>query len=100
VLAPPPANDEDAEDLLALLHEQPALRHLRVRRRGSVLTVESGSKTDPALHVRLCRATKHLWTLEVATHTGRWQPTGERRTMPALVQLLCQRFPWVLAPLG
>lgn len=98
--APPAADEDDAEDLLTLLHEHRELRHLRVRRRGSALTIESGSKTDAALHVRLRRATKHLWTLEIATHTGRWQPTGDRAVMPDLVRLLLQQFPWVLAPVG
>lgn len=96
----PFADEDDSEDLLALLHEHRELRHLRARRRGGVLTIESGSKLDPVLHIRLRRATKHLWTLEIATHMGRWQPTGERGAMPDLVRLLVQKFPWVLAPVG
>jgi hypothetical protein len=100
VPTPPPADDADAEDLRDLLHEHPELRHLRVRRRGALLTVESGAKTDPAQHVRLRRATIHIWTLEIATHMGRWQSTGERGAMRDLVELLQRRFPWVLVPAG
>jgi hypothetical protein len=100
VPTPPHADDTAAEDLRDLLHEHPELRHLRVRRRGPLLTVESGAKTDPAHHVRLRRATVDLWTLEIATHMGRWQPTGERGAMCDLVELLRGRFPWVLMPVG
>lgn len=96
----PAADDDDADDLLELLHEQRELKHLRVRRRAGVLTIESGAKTDPATHARLRRATKQLWTLEVATHMGDWQPTGQRGPMRDLVRTLLQQFPWVLAPVG
>jgi hypothetical protein len=96
----PPADQDDADDLLDLLHADENLGHLRVRRRGSVLTIESGPKSDPVPHARLRRATKSLWTLEVATHTGSWQPTGLRGLMPDVVRTLLQRFSWILVPIA
>jgi hypothetical protein len=100
VPALPPADKDDADDLLELLHTHRELKHLRVRHRGPVLTIESGAKTDPASHARLRRATKQLWTLEIATHMGTWQHTGQRGPMRELVGMLLQQFPWVLAPVG
>jgi hypothetical protein len=99
VPTPPYADQDDVDDLLELLHVERGLRHLRVRRRGGVLTIESGPKDDDAVHhARLRRVTKHLWTLEVATHMGEWQATGLRSPLPELVRNLEQQFPWVLAP--
>lgn len=100
VTALPPADQADVDDLIDLLHASADLRHLRVRRRGGVLTIESGPKGDPVSHARLRRVTKQWWTLEVATHTGDWQPTGLRCPMPELVRTLQQEFPWVLAPIA
>jgi hypothetical protein len=94
----PPAEQDDADDVLELLHANRDLRHLRVRRRGGVLTIESGPKDDVISHARLRRVTKHLWTLEVATHMEHWQSTGLRSLLPDLVRALEQQFPWVLVP--
>ncbi len=98
--AVPPADQDDADDLLDLLHANEDLAHLRVRRRGTVLTIESGPKPDPVRHARLKRVTKHLWTLDVVTHMGTWQPTGLRDLMPEVVRTLLQRFPWTLVPIA
>jgi hypothetical protein len=89
-----------ADDLLGLLHEHPHLKHLRVRRRGSVLTIVSGPKGDSVPHARVCRISSQLWILEIATHTGNWQPTGHRALLPDLARTLVEGFPWVLAPIG
>jgi hypothetical protein len=94
------ADQDDADDLLDLLHEQPGLRHLRVRRRGAVLTIESGARTDPAAHARLRRVSAQLWVLEIATHMEEWRPTGHRAVMADLAQILLKQFPWVLAAVG
>jgi hypothetical protein len=94
------AEQDNAEDLLELLHAKREFSHLRVRRRGGVLTIESGPKDDAVLHARLRRVTKHLWTLEVATHMGAWQPSGLRAALPDLVRTLQDQFPWVLAPVA
>lgn len=94
----PSADQDDADDLLELLHVERELRHLRVRRRAGVLTIESGPKDDTVSHARLRRVTKHLWTLEVASHMGDWQATGLRSLMPDVMRTLQHQYPWVLAP--
>ena len=63
-----------------------------------LLTVESGAKDDPVRHVRLRHVTLHKWTLEIATHMGVWQFTGERGLMKDIVNFVRQQCPWVLQP--
>jgi hypothetical protein len=74
------------------------LTHLRARKHGELVVIESGPKDDPIRHVRLRRDTIHLWWLEAATHTGRWQKTGFRGTIDQLLDLLVTQLPWTVAP--
>jgi len=89
----------DAEDLADLLADHDGLSHLRVRRRADLLTIESGPRADPILHVRFRRASVQYWTLECATHTGRWERTGYRDTLPRLIDLLVAELPWTITPI-
>jgi transposase len=72
--------------------------HLRVRKRGAVLTIESGDKANPWPHARLRRDTVHLWLLEMAVRGGRWERTPFRGLMNELVDVLFDDFPWTIAP--
>jgi hypothetical protein len=92
------ADDDDADDLREWIAAREGLEHLRVRRRADLLTLVSGDDADPIPHARFRRATVHLWTLECATHTGRFERTGFRDTLPRLFELLISTFPWVVAP--
>lgn len=74
--------------------------HLRVRAHGETLTLESGPAEDPVRHARFKRDTVHLWLLEVASHTGRWDPTPLRAPLLDLADVLVQQFGWVLEPVG
>ena len=93
------ADEDDAEELADLLGGRKGLGHLRVRHRADLLTLESGDKLDPVRHVRFRRATVQYWTLEAATHTGSWERTGFRDTLPRLVDLLVTTMAWTLAPI-
>ena len=95
---PSPPTKLFAPDLERELHEYEGLGHLRVAARGEVLTIVSGSTTDPVRPARLRRQTVSLWTLEMATHGGRWEPTPFRDTRERLVEMLVEQFGWVLAP--
>ena len=70
-----------------------------LRKRGDLVVIESGPKDDPIPHARLRRVTKQWWTLEMPTHTGRWQKTGLRGQRLAVLQSLVDDFGWMLAPL-
>jgi hypothetical protein len=97
--APLRADDDDADDLREWIAAREGLEHLRVRRRADLLTLVSGDEADSIPHARFRRATVHLWTLECATHTGRFECTGFRDTLPRLFELLISTFPWVVGPI-
>ena len=74
--------------------------HLRARKRGPAVLVESGPVADPIKHFRLRRDTVHLWRLDMATHTGRWEPTPFRAGLDELVTTVLDDFPWTLTPIA
>lgn len=80
-----------------LLHERGAT-HLRARKYGKSVIVESGPVGDPVKHVRLRRDTVHLWCLDIAGHTGRWERTPFRSALDELVSTVANDFPWTIAP--
>jgi hypothetical protein len=73
------AEDFDAHELADDLAYR-GFKHPRVRRRGPLLTIESGDKRDPIANARLRRETVHLWRLEMPTSDG-WEPTPFREDM-------------------
>lgn len=75
-----------------------SIDHLRVRRYSDQLIIESGSKQDAIKHARLRRVTKHLWRLEMANHSGRWEVTLYRDQLKNLLALLTGDLRWTLAP--
>jgi hypothetical protein len=93
------AEEAHAADLCLLLARYPHLRHLRVRQRADTLTLESGPEVDPVKHVRFRRVASHLWIAEVASHTGRWQPSGLRGHLDMLLQSFVNDFSWTLTPI-
>lgn len=94
------ADDRHEADLRLQLAQNPDLAHLRVRRRGDTLTLESGPDADAVKHARFRRVAVHLWVLEIATHTGRWQPSGMRGRLDELLKVLVETFGWVLTPIA
>lgn len=75
------------------------LTHLRARRRGRVVTVESGPKGDVVPHIRFRRDTVDLWFLEMPARGGKWQQTPFRDSIETLLDLVKAQFPWTLAEL-
>jgi hypothetical protein len=64
------------------------------------VTVESGPIADPIKHFRLRRDAVHLWRLDMATHTGRWETTPFRAQLDELVTMVLTDFPWTLTPIA
>lgn len=81
--------------------EEHGLKHVRVRKHGDLLILESGPKKDPVRHVRLRRDTRQWYALEIATHTGRWEhvPMVRARAREVL-ETVIRQFPWVLTPIA
>ena len=86
---------DDVEDFLEA-HKQ--LEHLRARRRGTAIIIESGPKVDPSTHARLQRTSVHRWSLDIADHQGRWQSTPYTDGLESLLTQLLSEFPWILEP--
>jgi hypothetical protein len=84
----------------AQLHAHSGLGHLRVRKHGSAVVIESGPTEDPVKHARLVRDTVGLWLLDIADHRGRWGDTGLRATREALTDSLIGEFGWVLTDIA
>jgi hypothetical protein len=89
------AEDHHAQAVERLLHAR-KLVHLRARKYGTTVIVESGSMDDALKHFRLTRQGTHLWLLDIADHRGRWERTPDRGSSEALVTLVIEQFPWTL----
>jgi hypothetical protein len=87
------------EWLLDHFAEQPHLTHLRARRRGRVVTIESGQRANAVPHTRFRRDTAQLWLLEMPGRGGKWDRTPFRDTVENLVRLVETTFPWTLTPI-
>ncbi|MCP4444806.1 MAG: hypothetical protein GY811_05600 [Myxococcales bacterium] len=63
------AEHYNAEHVEELLHQHGAT-HLRARKYGSAVLVESDPEVEPSKHFRVRRDTVHRWCLDMADHHG------------------------------
>jgi hypothetical protein len=91
------AEDGHVDQVTRTFATYEGLDHHRVRRRADLVVVESGQADDPIPHARFRRVAAHIWVLEMATHTGRWQSSGVRGALEPLVETLIQDFGWTLS---
>lgn len=87
-----------AIDLATVAGQDPDLRHLRFVVRAGNVVVESCEPPDVERHARMVPVQRGQWLLEVASHTGRWSPSGLSGTPSELLTLLKDQFPWVIMP--
>ena len=92
------ADSHHATRVAHLLHQR-GRTHLRARKYGVAVFVESGPAKDPVRHFRLRRDAVSLWCLDIATHTGRWERTPFRAPLDDLVNTVIDNFPWTLTPI-
>ncbi len=97
--AKPKAESRDATLVEEVLHAAGA-KHLRARKHGVAVIVESGPERDPVKHFRLRRDTVHLWCLDMANYSGRWERTPFRDNLKPLVRMVLENFPWTLTPIA
>jgi hypothetical protein len=71
------AEDSHAKTVERLLHARD-LSHLRARKYGATVIVESGPADDVYKHLRFTRDGVHVWQLHIADHRGRWEFTPFR----------------------
>ena len=94
------AEDLDLERAREFFARHADLKHIRVRKRGELLVIESGPDEDPVAHARLRRTTKQYWMLEMGTHSGKWERTPFRATRDELLDMLVTQFGWSLADIA
>ncbi len=81
------------------LRQHPKLKHLRARKRGDTITLESGPKGDAMPHARVRRVTAQWWSLELPDHRGQWgQASFDRTPLRETLDLLRSDFGWALKP--
>lgn len=78
------------------LHDR-GFKHLRARKRGPAVIVESGPKKGAIKHIRVRRDTVHLWLVDIANHRGKWERTPFRGLLDEVLGLVAETFPWVLS---
>ena len=88
--------EDDHSDLVEDQLHALGFPHLRARKYGASVIVESGPTADPMMHFRVRRDTVHLWLLDIADHRDRWERTPYREHLKDLVQLVTDQFPWTL----
>jgi hypothetical protein len=93
------AEDRHVDQVAQAFAGHEGLEHLRVRRRADLVVVESGQAGDPVPHARFRRVAARIWALEMATHTGRWQPSGVTGALERVIEALIQDFGWTLSPI-
>jgi hypothetical protein len=89
------AEESHAKTVERLLHAR-EFAHLRARKYGATVIVESGPEADVYKHLRFTRDGVHVWLLHIADHRGRWEPTDFRGPLDELVTLVADTFPWTL----
>lgn len=92
------ANEFNVLTVEEFLSDRDDLAHLRARKYGALLILESGPKDDAFQHARLRRVSAQYWTLEMPTHTGRWEPTPYRDSLTEILGMLVESFGWTLQP--
>ena len=94
-----------AEDPFAVISlkdiiEKNGLAHLRVRKHGDLLIIESGPKQDPVQHLRMRRVTRQWYALEIHDHYGHWQRVDIRARAHVVLETVIREFPWLLTPVA
>jgi len=90
------ADETHLDEVEDFLESRTQYKHLKARRRGDAIIIESGAKADPSTHARLRRISAQRWSLEMADHRGRREPTPYTGTLESLLTQLASDFPWAL----
>ena len=91
-------DEKDVSDVVKQLHEA-GQTHVRARKRGALLTVESGPEDDPVPHFRLRRLDGREWGLEFPARGTKWDATPFFDKRSALVDAVINDFGWMLQPI-
>jgi len=94
-----PADEIHVWAVQDFIDDHRGLRHLRPRKRGDTIILESGPKDDAIPHARVRRVTSQWWALELPDRHRRWGSIPfVRAPLREVLDLLRQQFPWILKP--
>ena len=93
---PIPVTDAEISAVTKFL-AAPERRHLRCRKRGSTIAIESGSAADRIPHLRVRKLAEELG-VDAATHTGRWERMPFQGQSLEVLPMVAESFPWLLGP--
>lgn len=88
----------DIDRLTQLIAQYPQLIHLKVSKRGNVLTLTSLDGDEVVPHTRMTLVDRNQWRLSFPRHTGGWETTPFVDTLDALFTMLLDQFPFTLHP--
>ena len=80
------------------VHADAALGHLRLRRRGSTITLYSEMAEEPVDHARLTFVSHDVWGLSLPRYNGRWEKTPFAGSLDDAFDTLPGLLGWHLAP--
>lgn len=90
------ASDSDVSVATAFL-KAAGLTHLRCRRRGNAVVLESGPAGDAVPHVRFRKLGPRAWAADAANHAGRWERMHLHGQLADNLKTVADTFPWLLA---
>ena len=74
------------------------LVHLRVKKHGDSLLVQSGEASDPFNHFKLTALPSQQWRVSMGTRGVAWERTPFQGTLKEVVALVADTFPWMVEP--
>lgn len=89
-----PSDEKDVRDVL----DKYGLDHLWITRKHNIITVMSGPKDDPILHVCFVRLSLWEWALQVADWQGEWETTEFKGRLLDLVEMVVKEMGWLVTP--
>lgn len=91
-----PIRDVDVKSLELWIRDHDGLAHVRARKVGETITLESGPARGAMKHARLRRVSAQLWTIEMPVR-GKWYATGVRARKGVILEQLLKTASWMLS---
>jgi len=73
-----------------------SLTHLHVAIRGSSIVIYSEYEKEKENRCRFTKIRRGLYIMNMANHSGKWEPVPFEGDLPELVNMVIEQFPWIL----
>lgn len=91
-------DESQIENLAKILKGYKELSHLKVRKLGDLLILDSMPNGKRYSHTRFRCLSKNIFRLEMPTR-NKWEMTPFEGSLEDLLQMVIDQFPWTLATL-